>query len=95
MKKQIGIGFITGLIANAIGIFLCILMVSKIKGTSMSDTLDFYIKSGNLWTVLTLGSLPNLAVFFSFLKFDREYNARGVVMATFITAIAAYTIYFN
>tara|TARA_B100000795_G_scaffold74419_1_gene52791 strand:- start:52078 stop:52365 length:288 start_codon:yes stop_codon:yes gene_type:complete len=95
MKKQIGIGFITGLIANTIGIILCTLIVSSIKGTGMSETLNFYIKSGNLWTILTLGALPNLAVFFGFLKFDREYNARGVVMATFITAIAAYVIYFN
>lgn len=95
MKKEIGIGFITGLIANALGILLCLGIVSIIKGTNISETLDFYIKSGSFWTVLTLGALPNLAVFFGFLKYDREYRARGVVMATFIAAITAYVIYFN
>ena len=56
---------------------------------------DFYLKTGNAWAVLTLGALPNLVLFFGFLKFDRDYRARGVVMATFITAIAAYVLYFN
>ncbi|MGK0386923.1 MAG: hypothetical protein ACI849_001542 [Patiriisocius sp.] len=95
MKKEIGIGFITGLITNAIGIGLCLLIVSSIKEMKISEALDFYIKSGNFWTILTLGALPNLAAFFGFLKCNRDYRARGVVMATFIAAIAAYIIYFN
>lgn len=37
---------------------------------------------------------PGIA-FLDFLKFDRDYRARGVVMATFIAAIAAYVLYFN
>lgn len=95
MNKQIIIGFITGIIANAIGIAICMAVISFIKGTSISEVFDFYINTGNAWAVLTLGALPNLALFFGFLKFDRDYNARGVVMATFMTAISAYILYFN
>jgi uncharacterized membrane protein (DUF441 family) len=95
MKKQIIIGFLTGIIANATGVSMCIAVISFLKGTSVSEVFDFYLKTGNAWAVLTLGALPNLALFFGFLKFDRDYRARGVVMATFMTAIAAYTLYFN
>ncbi len=95
MNKQIIIGFITGIIANAIGIAICIAVISLIKGTSISEVFDFYIKTANAWAVLTLGALPNLALFFGFLKFDRDYSARGVVMATFMAAISAYILYFN
>ncbi|MDA9247229.1 hypothetical protein N9P25_02790 [Flavobacteriaceae bacterium] len=95
MKKQIIIGFLTGIIANATGVGMCVVIISFLKGTSVSEVFDFYLNSGNAWAVLTLGALPNLVLFFGFLKFDRDYRARGVVMATFITAITAYVLYFN
>ena len=95
MKKQITIGFLTGIIAHVIGVGMCMVIISFLKGTSVSEVFDFYLKTGNAWAVLTLGALPNLVLFFGFLKFDRDYRARGVVMATFIAAIAAYVLYFN
>ena len=95
MKKQITIGFLNGIIANVIGVGMCMVIISFLKGTSVSEVFDFYLKTGNAWAVLTLGALPNLVLFFGFLKFDRDYRARGVVMATFIAAIAAYVLYFN
>ena len=95
MKKQIIIGFLTGIIANATGVGMCVVIISFLKGTSVSEVFDFYLKTGNAWAVLTLGALPNLALFFGFLKFDKEYRARGVVIATFLTAITAYILYFN
>jgi hypothetical protein len=95
MKKQIGIGFIVGLIANLVGIIICLLVVSFIKGSTLVNTFNLYVETGSFWTVLTLGALPNLAVFFSFLKVNREYRARGVVIATFTAAITAYIIYLN
>ena len=95
MKKQIIIGFLTGIIANATGVGMCVVIISFLKGTSVSEVFDFYLNSGNAWAVLTLGALPNLVLFFGFLKFDKEYRARGVVIATFMTAITAYILYFN
>jgi len=46
MNKQIIIGFITGIIANAIGVAICIAVISFLKGTSFSEVFDFYIKTG-------------------------------------------------
>ena len=95
MKKQIILGFLTGIIANVTGVGMCMVIISFLKGTSVSEVFDFYLKTGNAWAVLTLGALPNLVLFFGFLKFDKEYRARGVVIATFMTAITAYILYFN
>lgn len=95
IKKEIGIGFITGLIFNSVGVFICVLVVGYMKGKGISETFQFYYNSGSLWMLLTLGALPNLLAFFGFLRMNRDYRARGVLLATFITAIVAYIIYFR
>jgi hypothetical protein len=94
MKKEILIGFLVGLISNVLGILACIFIISKLKSLGFQETFDMYYHSGNLWMFITLGALPNLAVFFGFLKINREYRARGVVLATLAAAITAYLIYF-
>lgn len=94
MKKEILTGVLAGLICNAIGVIVCAFIISRIKGLNFEDTFWLYYGSGNLWMLITLGALPNLAVFFGFLKMNREYRARGVLLATFIAAITAYLIYF-
>jgi hypothetical protein len=95
MKKQIGIGFLAGVISNLIGIVICIFIVSIIKDLGFVETYSFYRRTDSLWMIITLGALPNLAVFFGFLRVNKEYRARGVLLATFLTAITAYIIYFN
>ncbi len=94
MKKEIGIGFVTGIIFNLIGIVICLFIISKMKDMSFENTYLFYKGTGNLWMIITLGALPNLAAFFGFLRINRDYRARGVLLATFLTAITAYIIYF-
>jgi len=94
MKKEILTGVLAGLICNAIGVIVCTFIISRIKGLNFEDCFWLYYGSGNLWMLITLGALPNLAVFFGFLKMNREYRARGVLLATFIAAITAYLIYF-
>jgi len=94
MKKEILIGFLTGIIFNALGVILVIWLLSMAKGSSFQATFDMYYYGGNLWMLITLGALPNLAAFFGFLRQNREYRARGVLLATFAAAISAYLIYF-
>lgn len=95
MKKEIGIGFLTGLISNSIGVIICIFIISLLKDLSFTETFSFYSRTDSLWMIFSLGALPNLAAFFGFLKINREYRARGVLLATFLTAIITYIIYFN
>lgn len=95
LKKELLLGFLSGIGANLIGIALCLWIISMVKGLSFTGTFDFYKQSDTLWMILALGALPNLLVFFGFLKKDLEYRARGVLMATFITAIITYLLYFT
>jgi hypothetical protein len=94
MKKEILKGFLVGLISNVLGILLCTLIISKLKDQGFTETFNLYLNSSNLWMLISLGALPNLAAFFGFLRINREYRARGVLMATFVAAITAYLIYF-
>lgn len=94
MKKEILMGFIVGLICNLLGILACIFIVSRVKGFGFEETFNMYYQSNNLWMFITLGALPNLAAFFGFLRMNRDYRARGVLLATFSAAITAYLIYF-
>lgn len=95
VRKEIAIGFITGLIFNGIGVLLCVFIISMVKGKGMQETLNFYLESDGLWMLLSLGALPNLIAFFGFLRMNRDYRARGVLLATFLTAIIVYIIYFR
>ena len=95
VRKEIGIGFLTGIIFNAVGVFLCVWILSMYRGIGLEDTFNQYVQSGNLWMLLSLGALPNLLAFFGFLRVNRDYRARGVLLATFLTAIAVYIIYFQ
>ena len=95
LKKELLLGFLSGIGANLIGIALCLWIISMVKGLSFAGTFNFYKESDALWMILALGALPNLLVFFGFLKKDWEYRARGVLMATFITAIITYLLYFT
>ncbi|MEZ4859437.1 MAG: hypothetical protein R2781_11575 [Flavobacteriaceae bacterium] len=94
MKKEIFIGFLVGIISTSLGVVVCTFIVAKLKNQDFINTFNLYLDSQNLWMLLTLGALPNLAAFFGFLKINREYRARGVLMATFAIAITAYLIYF-
>lgn len=95
MKQRIFKGLLAGLICNAIGILICIFIIAQTKGIGFSETFNTYWNSDALWMILTLGALPNLLLFFALLKRNKEYEARGVVMATLLAAITTYILYFN
>jgi len=73
----------------------CTLIIALIKNTTFSDTWLRYAQTDGLWMVLSLGALPNLPVFFEFLRRKQEYEARGVLMVTIITALTTYFMYFQ
>ena len=94
MRKKIFVGFVVALISNAIGVLLCMSLIALAKNTSIEDTWFRFAQTDGLWMLLTLGALLNLPVFFEFLRRRQEYQARGVLMGTILTALAAYILYF-
>ena len=77
MKKEILIGFVVGIIATAFGFYIYVEFVSAY---SFEETLKI-INEGNLYgKILGLAAVPNLFVFFIFLKKKQELRARGVLL---------------
>ncbi|MGB5821424.1 MAG: hypothetical protein WBG90_18205 [Saonia sp.] len=83
-KKEVLIGFIVGIIANTIGTLLYIVLFSDL---SIVDTYRAAVIQGHIGSLLALGAILNLIAFFGFLKLRRDQRARGVLMATLLTAM--------
>lgn len=84
MKKEILIGFIIGLASNIAGTYLYIYFFSKY---SLESTIEIALEQDIFGSLIALGAILNLLVFFVFLKKKQFYRARGVVLATVIAAI--------
>jgi heme/copper-type cytochrome/quinol oxidase subunit 4 len=83
-KKELIIGFIVGIIANTIGTLLYVLLFSDL---SISETFDAAIQQGHIGSLLALGAILNLIAFFMFLRIRRDNRAKGVLIATILTAL--------
>ncbi|MDT0606756.1 hypothetical protein [Croceitalea rosinachiae] len=83
-KKEVIIGFLVGIIANTLGTLLYILLFSDL---SISETFNAAIAQGHIGSILALGAILNLVAFFGFLRIKRDYRARGVMIATILTAM--------
>ena len=84
MKKEIIIGFVIGIIANITGSYLYIFFFSEYD---LEPTLKMSHAQGITGSLIALGAILNLFVFFIFLKKKQYYRARGVVLATVLAAI--------
>ena len=84
VKKEIVIGFLVGIIANTIGILLYILLFSDL---GINETFQAAIQQGHVGSLLALGAILNLIAFFLFLRIRRDHRAKGVLLATILTAL--------
>ncbi len=84
MKKEIVLGFLVGIFANLTGSYLYIFFFSDY---SLETTLKMAVENNILGSLIALGAILNLIVFFIYLKKKQIYRARGVVIATLVAAI--------
>lgn len=82
-KKELIIGFIVGIIANTIGTLAYILLFSEY---GIKDTFEMAIEQGHVGSILALGAILNLVAFFGFIRLRRDQRAKGVLIATLLTA---------
>jgi hypothetical protein len=92
IKKEILIGFIIGLIANAIGLYFAALVLGS--GDDFFTVLKSASSEGILGKLISLGAILNLGAFFIFIKKKQDYRARGVLLATVIIAISTFVFKF-
>lgn len=83
-KKELLIGFSVGIIANTVGTLIYILLFSDF---GVKETFEAAVQQGHVGSLLALGAILNLIAFFGFLKIRRDQRAKGVLIATILTAM--------
>ena len=92
IKKEVLIGFVVGIIANAVGLLLAIFIFGN--GDGIETTIKQSIAQGFFTKLLSIGAVMNLIAFFLFIKLKRDYRARGVILATVLIAIVTFLVNF-
>ncbi|CAM1348238.1 hypothetical protein [Tenacibaculum insulae] len=87
IRKEVVIGVLISLLATASGLFIYLEFISD---DTVNETFKKVIEGGVLGPVLALAAIPNLFVFWIFLKKNQDYRARGVLITT--VAIALITL---
>lgn len=85
-KTDLLIGFLLGIVANIIGVFLISSVLTKFQ-FQLSEVLQEIRQEEIIGKVITLSALVNFGLFFLFLHFKKELMARGIVLATIMLAI--------
>ncbi len=75
-------GIVAGMIVPAI-FFMIIVLVRK-TGESFPEYLSLIYQTGIIPKLISLCLIPNLLLFFYFIRSNRLKNARGVIFAMFI-----------
>ncbi|QNM85643.1 hypothetical protein H9W90_00530 [Polaribacter pectinis] len=91
VKKEIFVGILISLFATFGGIFLYLEYFSRF---GFYETIEM-IKQGKLYgKVLSLAAIPNLFVFFIFIKKKQDNRAKGVLIATILIALTTLILKF-
>lgn len=91
VKKEIAIGVLVSLFATAAGFFLYLEYVSRY---SFEETITLIVEGNLEGKILSLAAIPNLFVFFIFLKKKQDRRAKGVLLATILIAITTLVFKF-
>lgn len=84
-KQDIFIGFLVGISANIFGVLLYISVFSEM---GVDETITDAIAKDYIGKIIALGAVLNFIPFFVFIKKNQIFHARGVLMATILTAIS-------
>ncbi|MFI1770470.1 hypothetical protein [Thalassobellus citreus] len=88
MKKEIFIGLLVGLIANAIGLFIAATLLGQ--GDDFTTVIKAAADEGFLGKLISLGAILNLIAFFIFIRKKQDYRARGVLLITVFIAVFTF-----
>ena len=91
IKKDILIGVLVSLFATFGGVFLYVEYFSPYEFDAtikMINEEDLYGK------IISLAAIPNLFVFFIFIKKKQDNRAKGVLMATILIALTTLVLKF-
>jgi len=84
IKAKILTGVFFGFMATAFGFYLYSQVFNKYSLRFLERLIT---EEDMLSEILVYSVMPNLAVFFVFIKRKEDYKARGVILATLVVAI--------
>lgn len=84
MKKHILIGFVLSILVTIAGSYI---YMEYIMQEGFEASWKWMVNTHNQSTILSLGAIPNLLLFFVFLKRKEDYKARGVLIGVILIAI--------
>ena len=85
IKKDVIIGILVGILANAIGLIAAATLLGK--GDDFTTVIQAAANEGFLGKLISLGAILNLIAFFIFIQKRQDYKARGVLIATVLIAV--------
>lgn len=91
VKKDILIGFLVAIFATFGGVFIYLEYFSRY---SFDETLQLIVEGKLYGKVLSIAAIPNLFVFFIYLKKNQDNRAKGVLLATIVTAFITLILKF-
>lgn len=89
-NKDVILGILIGLIANAIGLYFAALLLGK--GDDAFTVIKAANSEGFLGKLVSLGAILNLVAFFVFIKKRQDKRAKGVLLATILIAVLTFVI---
>ena len=90
-KQKVLLGLLLGICIPVIGAVLYTLVFSDL---SLSSSLEVLKEQRRIGSVLTLGALPSLLLFFVCIRKQQDLIARGILLGTFLWAIVMVFIKF-
>ena len=84
MRKEIFIGIAVGLFATLAGFYL---YVELFINADFKEAFKFIHEKKMYGKILSLAAVPNLVVFFVFIKKKQDNRAKGVLIATLFIAM--------
>ncbi len=89
---NIWVGIAAGLILPLAALIIYYFM--RYSGLSLGEFLQVYKNLGILTHIISLSVLPDLLLFFLFIRKNRLKSARGVLLATFLFTLVVLVIRF-
>ncbi len=89
-NKDIIIGILVGLAANAIGLYFSAMFLGK--GDDPFTVIKAANNEGFLGKLVSLAAILNLVAFFIFIKRKQDQRAKGVLLATVLVAVFTFVI---
>jgi len=87
MKTKIFIGFILSILTTIAGSYLYMEFVMK---NGFEASWQWMVETQNQGMILSLGAIPNLLLFFVFIKRKEDYKARGVMLGVILAALLVF-----